>query len=204
LAHATAYAHRHGHLAAPVDHHQDGYALGRWLATQRKRAEDLAPARAQALQDLDPHWNPPWPLTWHRTYHAARRHHEAGHRLSDLPRDCVTDGGHRLGEWLHHQRLHPERLHPTQQQLLVGLGLIQNAEPFPKKRKPAARKPEQGLAAARAFHQREGHLEVPQRHVEHLGGEPVRLGQWISNTRRRKDHLPTERIHALDALGMRW
>ncbi|MFE2091580.1 helicase associated domain-containing protein [Streptomyces sp. NPDC059460] len=41
LTHATAYAHHHGHLAVPVDHHQDGFALGRWLATQRKRADDL-------------------------------------------------------------------------------------------------------------------------------------------------------------------
>ncbi|MFF1901600.1 helicase associated domain-containing protein [Streptomyces sp. NPDC058206] len=40
--------------------------------------------------------------------------------------------------------------------------------------------------------------------MEHLDGEPVRLGQWISNARRRKDRLPTDRIRALDALGMRW
>ncbi|WP_208604879.1 helicase associated domain-containing protein, partial [Streptomyces mutomycini] len=204
LAHATAYAAVHGHLAAPVDHHQDGFALGRWLATQRKRADDLAPARAQALQDLDPHWNPPWPLTWHRAYHAARRHHTAGHRLTDVPRDYNTEDGHRLGEWLHKQRLHPERLHPNQQQLLADLDLIQKAEPSPEKRKPAARKPEQGLAAARAFHRREGHLDVPQRHVEVLDGEPVRLGQWISNARRRKERLPAERIRALDVLNMRW
>ncbi|WSB12183.1 helicase associated domain-containing protein [Streptomyces cyaneofuscatus] len=121
-----------------------------------------------------------------------------------MPRHYITDDGHRLGEWLHNQRLHPERLHPTQQRLLAGIGLSQNTEPSPKKRKPATRKPEQGLAAARAFHQREGHLEVPQRHVEDLDGEPVRLGQWISNTRRRKERLPTDRIRALDALGMRW
>ncbi|WP_398995179.1 helicase associated domain-containing protein [Streptomyces sp. CBG31] len=121
-----------------------------------------------------------------------------------MPRNYITDDGHRLGEWLHNQRLHPQRLHPTQQRLLTGIGLIQNTEPPPKKRKPATRKPEQGLAAARAFHQREGHLEVPQRHVEDLDGEPVRLGQWISNTRRRKEHLPTDRIRALDVLGMRW
>ncbi|MEV2248776.1 helicase associated domain-containing protein [Streptomyces sp. NPDC049970] len=179
-------------------------ALVRWLATQRKRVDDLAPARTQALQDLDPHWNPPWPLTWHRAYHVARRHHTAGHHLTDVPRDYITEDGHRLGEWLHNQRLHPERLHPTQQQLLADLDLIQITEPSPEKRKPAARKPEQGLAAARAFHHREGHLDVPQRHVEVLDGEPVRLGQWISNARRRKERLPADRVRALDALNMHW
>ncbi|MFD7756035.1 helicase associated domain-containing protein [Streptomyces sp. NPDC059757] len=50
-----------------------------------------------------------------------------------------------------------------------------------------------GLAAARAFRAREGHLDVPQRHVEDLDAEPVRLGQWISNIRRRWDHLTSDR-----------
>ena len=58
------------------------------------------------------HWNPPWPLTWQRAFHAARRHQEAGHSLTDVPRDCTTDDGHRLGEWLRTQRLCPERLAP--------------------------------------------------------------------------------------------
>ncbi|MFF7205324.1 Helicase associated domain protein [Streptomyces sp. NPDC008141] len=203
LTHATAYAAVHGHLAAPVDHTHDGFPLGRWLATQRKRSDELAPARAQGLQDLDPYWNPPWPLTWHRAYHAARRHRAAGHKLTDVPRDYVTDG-RRLGEWLHSQRLHPERLNPTQQSLLAGLGLIRSITPPPDTRKLAVRDREQGMAAARAFHEREGHLEVPQRHIEQIDGNPVRLGQWISNARRRKDRLPADRIRTLDSLNMRW
>ncbi|MFJ8864040.1 Helicase associated domain protein [Streptomyces sp. NPDC102451] len=204
LAHATAYTAVHGHLAAPVDHHQDGYALGRWLATQRKRADTLTPARLQALQDLDQHWNPPWPLTWHRTYHMARRHRAAGHELTDVSRSYVTDSGHRLGEWLHSQCLHPERLQPTQQSLLADLGLIQSAGPPLAKRKPASHSREQGMAAARVFREREGHLEVPQRHIEPIDGSAVRLGQWISNARRRKERLPVDLIRTLDALDMRW
>ncbi|MFE2091579.1 helicase associated domain-containing protein [Streptomyces sp. NPDC059460] len=121
-----------------------------------------------------------------------------------MPRDYITDDGRRLGEWLHNQRLHPERLHPTQQTLLASLGVIQSTKPPSGTRKPAARRREQHLAAARAFHHREGHLDVPQRHVEHLDGESVRLGPWISNTRRSKDSLPADQIRALDALDMRW
>lgn len=121
-----------------------------------------------------------------------------------MPRDFVTDDGHRLGEWLHTQRLHPGRLHPGQWRLLADLGLNQTAEQPPGTGKLAARNWDRGLAAARAFHHREGHLDVPQRHIEVLDGEPVRLGQWISNARRRKERLPADRIHALDALNMRW
>ncbi|MEI5011681.1 Helicase associated domain protein [Streptomyces sp. PmtA] len=204
LAHASAYAQQHGHLAAPVDHHHDGFALGRWLATQRKRADQLTPARMKALQDLDPHWNPPWPLTWQRAFHVARRHREAGHTLADVPRDYITDDGHRLGEWLRAQHLHPERLHTGQRRLLADLGLAQSAEQPSEQNTSAARNWERSLAAARAFHHREGHLNVPQRHTEDLDGERVRLGQWISNARRRKERLAADRVHALDALNMRW
>ncbi|WP_392756980.1 helicase associated domain-containing protein [Streptomyces sp. LN590] len=204
LTHAAAYATAHGHVAAPVGREHDGFALGRWLATQRKRADQLTPERARALHDLDAHWNPPWPLTWQRAFHAARRHQEAGHSLTDVPRDCTTDDGHRLGEWLRTQRLCPERLAPVQRRLLDGLGLIQSAEQPPDTGKPAARSWDRGLAAARVFHHREGHLYVPQRHTEVLDGGPVRLGQWISNARRRKERLAADRVHALDALNMRW
>ncbi|WP_392676528.1 helicase associated domain-containing protein [Streptomyces sp. LN785] len=62
---------------------------------------------------------------------------------------------------------------------------------------------EAGGPAARAFHDRYGHLDVPRRHPEHLDGKPVRDGQRISNARRRKDRLPADRLHALDALDMR-
>jgi hypothetical protein len=60
------------------------------------------------------------------------------------------------------------------------------------------------LAAARAFHDREGHLNVPQRHIEDLNGDQVRLGQWINNARHRRDRFTPDRIAALDALGMQW
>lgn len=60
------------------------------------------------------------------------------------------------------------------------------------------------LAAARDFRTREGHLNVPQRHIEVLNGDLVRFGQWINNARRRRDRLTADRIAELDALGMQW
>ncbi|MFF3249088.1 helicase associated domain-containing protein [Streptomyces sp. NPDC002870] len=48
LAHAAAFAALHGHLAVPVDHHHDDFALGRWLATQRT-ALTSSPRRAPRL-----------------------------------------------------------------------------------------------------------------------------------------------------------
>ncbi|MEU6420544.1 helicase associated domain-containing protein [Streptomyces spiralis] len=60
------------------------------------------------------------------------------------------------------------------------------------------------MAAARQFHAREGHLTVPRKHVEDVDGEPVGLGQFLNNTRRRAATLSPQRQADLDALGMRW
>ncbi|MFE6155839.1 helicase associated domain-containing protein [Streptomyces sp. NPDC057889] len=56
------------------------------------------------------------------------------------------------------------------------------------------------MAAARAFREREGHLDVPQRHVEEFEGERVRLGQWLTNLRRRHSSLSQQRRAALAEL----
>ncbi|MBF6056648.1 helicase, partial [Streptomyces eurocidicus] len=74
------------------------------------------------------------------------------------------------------------------------------------------------LRAARQFHAREGHLNVPRKHVEHLEPEDgpagrqggteellaVKLGMVLDNTRRRADKLTEQRRTDLNALGMRW
>ncbi|MEU2772479.1 Helicase associated domain protein [Streptomyces sp. NPDC007162] len=195
LAHAAAYAARHGHLAAPVDESHDGFPLGRWLATQRTRAPHLTPQRTAALTALDQWWNPTWPITWQRAYHAAR----LGLR--------ETENATQAGEWLTAQRTQADRLHPGQRQLLDELG---NGLP-PATAVPAAhdtgvpareRTFQRALAAARAFKDREGHLDVPQRHIENLEGEPVRLGQWLSNLRRRRSGLSAQRQAMLAELGL--
>lgn len=193
LAHAAAYAARHGHLAAPVGEVHDGYPLGRWLATQRTRASCLPAERAAALNALDPWWNPPWPLAWRRAYHAARTGpDEAG----------TADAG----EWLKAQRARADDLHPGQLTLLSQLG--GDLEPAPGSpasgRLPARERAfRRGLAAARSFLEREGHLDVPQRHIEAFDeGDHVRLGQWLSNVRRRRSALSPQRRAALAELGL--
>ncbi|MGV9350171.1 helicase associated domain-containing protein [Streptomyces spiralis] len=60
------------------------------------------------------------------------------------------------------------------------------------------------MAAARQFHSHEGHLVVPRKHVEDVDGEPVGLGQFVNNARRRAATLSPQRRADLDALGMRW
>ncbi|MEV5901297.1 Helicase associated domain protein [Streptomyces sp. NPDC052127] len=194
LAHATAYAARLGHLAAPVDETHDDFPLGRWLSTQRTRVHRLTPQRTAALTALDQWWNPPWPITWQRAYHAARLGLEQSEHVA------------RAGEWLDTQTTQADRLHPGQHQLLRELGrdLPGTTAPSPGDARLPARERafQRGLAAARAFREREGHLDVPQRHIENLGDEPVRLGQWLTNLRRRRSHLSPQRQALLTQLGL--
>ncbi|MEV4927256.1 helicase associated domain-containing protein [Streptomyces roseoverticillatus] len=74
------------------------------------------------------------------------------------------------------------------------------------------------LRAARQFHGREGHLNVPRKHIEQLEPEggptgpqggtegllAVKLGMVLDNIRKRADKLTEQRRADLDALGMRW
>ncbi|MGW7282160.1 Helicase associated domain protein [Streptomyces sp. NPDC054844] len=195
LAHAAAYAARYGHLAAPVDEIHDGFPLGRWLATQRTRAETLTGQRAAALTALDRWWNPPWPITWQRAYHAVRQSRAAYETAPEAK------------SWLESQRARSDRLHPEQKSLLAELGLagLPNTSgcPATESRLPARERAfQRGLVAARAFRAREGHLDVPQRHIEEVEGDPVRLGQWLSNLRRRRANLSSQRQEALAELGL--
>ncbi|WP_326726370.1 DEAD/DEAH box helicase [Streptomyces phaeochromogenes] len=195
LAHAAAYSACHGHLAAPVDEIHDGFPLGRWLATQRTRAETLTDQRATALTALDRWWNPPWPITWQRAYHAARQSLAVNKTAAEAE------------SWLESQRARSGRLHPEQRSLLAELGLVELPDTSTSRatdsRLPARERAfQRGLAAARAFRAREGHLNIPQRHIEKVEGDPVRLGQWLSNLRRRRSGLSPQRQAALAELGL--
>ena len=65
------------------------------------------------------------------------------------------------------------------------------------------------LAAARQYFEREGHLQVPRKHVETVLAEDgwelqFRLGAWVSNQRSRAATLTPERVAQLSEVGMRW
>lgn len=113
--------------------------------------------------------------------------------------------GEDIGAWLAHQHTHWDTLHQEQRQLLAELGVtrsgggVQSVPRLTQDRKLA-----RNLAAAAAYAQREGHLNVPRQHVKITDGTEIKLGIWISNQRSRRARLHPQRIEALDRLGMRW
>ena len=223
LAAAAAWAaDHHVGLAAPTDARHGDYPVGKWLNNQRaaaRRAETLAhhhgagttapdsattpltDRRRQALEDIDPGWCPPWPIDWQRHFRLAWHHRQTGGALPVKAAELVIDGAD-IGKWLAAQARAFTKLTVTQQWMLTGM-LGFTPAPAPRKLSRAEQR-ELNLTAARQFHAREGHLDVPRSHREPVDGTDVGLGAWINNVRVRQANQPDELRDALTALGMRW
>ncbi|MEU3910404.1 Helicase associated domain protein [Streptomyces sp. NPDC029721] len=210
LSVARAYYSVHGHLAAPREAAVDGYPLGTWLANRRREARmetgtpgALSTARRTALQDIDPYWCPEWDVAWQRRYVLLHRHVSEGGSPAVAPGHMTA--GEDIGVWCARQRAAWDTLGPEQRRLLAALGMTPDTGCTPDAGRVAQNdKFRRNLSAAQAYAQREGHLNIPRKHVESLDGTEIKLGIWVSNQRSRKASLPPERIKALDSLGMRW
>ncbi|MFI5688415.1 Helicase associated domain protein [Streptomyces sp. NPDC051636] len=224
VAAAAAWATDHPHigLAAPTDAMHGDYPVGKFLSNQRaaaRRAEVLAhheaagttpPAstitplpdrRRQVLEDIDSGWCPPWPIDWQRHFRLAWHHVQTGGALPSKAGELVVDGAD-IGKWLTAQGRAFSKLTVTQQWMLSGM-LGFTPAPAPRKLSRAEQRA-LNLEAARQFHARKGHLDVPRSHREPVNGTEVGLGAWINNVRARQANQPDEVKNTLTALGMRW
>ncbi|MBL1086765.1 Helicase associated domain protein [Streptomyces actinomycinicus] len=223
LAAAAAWAaDHHVGLAAPTDAMQCTYPVGKFLSNQRaaaRRAEVLAhhqaegttapdsgtvpltDPRRQALEDIDPGWCPPWPIDWQRHFRRAWHHLQTGGTLPAKAGEVIIDGAD-IGKWLAAQARAFTKLTVTQQWMLTDM-LHLTPAPTPRKLTRAEQRA-LNLAAARQFHAREGHLDVPRSHREPVDGTDVGLGSWINNVRARQASQPDDLKVELTALGMRW
>lgn len=242
LAVARAWAEEHGHLLAPVSAvTAGGFPIGVWLKNQRAAARTaveaavahgqgqsvspggwgLSESRQDALDAIDPGWCPAWDTAWQRCCRLAKNHLDAGGTLPHGQAGVLIVQGEDLGAWVQAQRLGWDKLGPAQQWLLESvLGIEEAAENERPVRRTQDDKWALNLAAARHFHAREGHLQVPRKHTELVplaeagrsavgaerdtDGVPVALGMWLANVRRRADKLTEQRRDDLDSLGMRW
>ena len=219
LAAARAYFADHRTLAAPRTATSLDRAVGQFLSNMR-RPGALAglPEREAALAEIDPDWNPAWPLEWQRHYAGVKECvTELGAQLVDLE-PGVTIHGHDVGRWLERQRQHIvwQGLMPEQRERLAALGV----EPYPAPAEPEQRAPKKaaggpstaftrGLAALRQYRERTGSVTVPRDHPETIIGGPddgavVKLGGWLSNTKSRRGKLTAEQRAALADLGVHW
>lgn len=231
LTAARGWAAEHGHLLAPLDAAFRGYRVAIWLknarAAARKSAEieqqraeglpvqssagALSQVRREQLEDIDPSWCPAWPVEWQRAFHLVRLHLDAGRPLPTSPGEVVHQGED-LGRWARSVRLGWDQLTTVQQWMCAQVLGIEPAggDEKPKPRRTQADKWTMNYEAARQFYEREGHLQVPRKHVERIvvgedqEARELKLGTWIGNQRSRAATLAPERVEQLSAIGMRW
>ncbi|MGC5008825.1 Helicase associated domain protein [Streptomyces sp. DT203] len=211
LGHARAWAMEHGHLAAPRDATHGGHPVGRWLGECRRKAKQrrLAAGHEEALDAVDPWWNPPpgFTLMWRRFYAYAKAHTDA-HGTDHVPNAYKTSDGTPLGQWINRQRNHFHELHPAQAQLLLELHLAPHADSVYQGDRDTERFREFRihLEAAAQYLAKEGDLRVPRGHVETVWGghHEVPLGNWIRKIRKAPERLTDDERQALERLFMVW
>ncbi|MFC9425801.1 Helicase associated domain protein [Streptomyces sp. NPDC056987] len=230
LAAARGWAAEHGHLLAPLDATFQGAAVGIWLKNaraaarkaaeiERRRAEGLtvessagalSDERREQLEEIDASWCPSWPVTWQRCFHLVRMHLDAGEALPTEAGEVLCQGED-LGRWVQSVRYGWDQLTTVQQWMCEQVLGIEPAteDEKPPPRRTQADKWAMHYEAAQQFYEREGHLQVPRKHVERIVGEDQeerehKLGAWVSNQRSRAATLTPERMELLSAVGMRW
>lgn len=194
LAALRAFRAEHGHVRVPKGHVRDGLNLYQWIHTRRRdrRRGRLAPERITQLTELGIDWDP-MDGHWARGIAAARKFY-AEHGHLSVPTGTRVDGID-LKAWVQNRRVdfHNGRLSPAKIADLEAVGMVWS---------PYLADWERGLAAARSFFAREGHLRPGSGHWE----DGVHLSAWV--TRRRKEYrlgkLPADRKAALDEIGMQW
>ncbi|MFF2367816.1 Helicase associated domain protein [Streptomyces sp. NPDC058122] len=203
LEKAISFAARNGTLAVTHAPNPQERPLLRWLARQRQLVADesLHSDRIDALNAVDPWWNPPWDIAWQHDYtHLTLASHTD-------PTAPLPASGQAAGTWLDHQLSQTRTLHPQQMRLLAQL-VAQKPQLHPHAMlllpdpAPRARAFSRGLAAARQYQHREGHLDVPLHHREDVHGDEVRLGQWLRKCRSNTAQMTAPQITALTSLGI--
>lgn len=110
--------------------------------------------------------------------------------------DFVTESGLPLGQWIRSVRqLHKDgKLSPARHAQLDELGMIWDVldENFTRH-----------LEAAAKYRAKYGNLRIPRGYIT-PGPDQIRLGEWISRLRVRREQLSTRQREALDELGMVW
>ncbi len=182
------FKQREGHCRVPDKHQENGLKLKGWIGEQRMKRDRLSPEQLQRLNELGFSWNP-LAETWEANF-AALEKFKQRERHCRVP-DKHQEGGLNLGAWAGKQRSKRSNLSLEQVQRLNGLGFSWD---------PLAEAWETNFAALEKFKQREGHCRVPQPHQE----KELKLGNWVSNLRQKKDRLPADQVERLNQLGFVW
>lgn len=195
--HARVYFEKNDFLNPSADYVcDDGFPLGRWIATQRRKyqAGKLAESRISQLEKLKIDWSPSEAL-WQEGYRNALEYSKTHGNLY-VPAAFVNDNGCKLGIWLNNQRAKYKsgKLSREHTEILENIGMTWNLQ--------EARWYE-GYSYAQAYFKQHKNLNVTQDYVTEDG---FCLGNWLSTQRKnyKRHKLSNEKAKLLESLHMVW
>jgi hypothetical protein len=198
---------REGHLRVPRRHFEDGQQLGAWICKHRakKKAGTLVFEKERRLNEIGFIWKGhegKWDTMFRALIHYKQRE---GHLR--VPTTHVEDG-QKLGDWItiHRAKKKAGTLVSEKERRLNEIGFIWSGH---------ERQWETMFKSLIQFKQREGHLKVPRRHVEHWnvsdqdienGEVKDQLGAWLMNQRlyHVRGTLDAKRAMRLESVGVKW
>jgi superfamily II DNA or RNA helicase len=188
------YVEANGHASVIVDYKStDGFALGRWCAVQRRKRDDLCPERKARLESL-PGWV--WSALdekWERGFRALQIYIEE-YGNAKCSTEYISRDGYRLGEWVSKQRNSQMTMTSDRQMRLDTLpGWVWDF---------STERWDQAFRYLEEYASGNGRANPPKAYLTIDG---FKLGGWVSEQRKRKDHLSDERKFRLEAIaGWTW
>jgi hypothetical protein len=179
-------------LQRTATHVEGAISLGIWVATQRKNKGTMSTERRQRLDEIGFIWNA-LESGWEEGF-AALMEFKAREGHCNVYKNH-REGSFRLGQWVGIQRSNKDRISTERRHRLEEIGFVWDV--LSGKRASAW---EEGVASLKQFKAREGHCEVPPKHVEGI----FRLGWWVNRQRNNKDAMSAERRQQLDEIGINW
>ncbi len=181
--------------------YMDGFALGKWIASQRQTYKGhnnsfLTKEQISLLEEIGMIWDKNQ-YDWEKAYSIAQKYYDQYGNL--LPeQNCIYEG-FKLGKWINTQRSQRYKkgiyYDPNRIELLERIGMVWNAKDAQWMK---------AFALARDFYNTNGHCNIP--HDYKVDG--FNLGWWISGQRalrkRSQTELTKQKIEKLDSIGMIW
>ena len=194
---AEEYYSAFGHVNIAADYvTSDDFALGAWLASQRRKYKGgkLSGRQIARLEALGILWDP-GEASWVSAYqHACDYHREYGDLNVNV--EFVSDDGFKLGSWVSNQKTKYKngKLKENQIRQLESLGIAWNSN---------EEKWRVGFDHAKEYFEEFGDLSVAKRYVSPDG---YQLGSWISTQKQayKNGKLDADKIQLLENLGVVW
>jgi len=188
----TEYKETHSNvLVSSAFKTPDGFALGRWVSTQRKNKNKMPAERLKRLDDLGFVWDSRSNAAWQTGYTALAKY-KITHGDVLVPTTYRTSDGFALGGWVTKQRRAKNKMPAERIKRLNDLGFVWD---------PLNVAWEAGYTALAEYKEMHGDVLVPQNHKTPNG---FNVGAWIGTQRKTKDKMSAERLKRLDDLGFVW